>query len=71
MLKGSSVGSWQEGVGAEDYGPPSPTNTQLAVQAGRDVLTSQIPLTPATLYIMVGGVVGIYFLYNYMYASEA
>jgi len=57
-------------VGAEEYGPPVPTSTQLAVQSARDVLTSQVPLTPTTFYIMVGGALALYLAYQYMY-SEA
>ena len=58
-------------LGAEEFGPPAPTMTQLVVQSGRNVLTSQIPLTSTTLYIMVGASLGAYLLYQYMYASEA
>ena len=65
---GSELGTWQEGIGAEEYGPPTPTNTQLAVQAGRDVLTTGIDKT--TVMYIAGGVVVAYLLYNYMY-SEA
>ena len=65
------VNMLNSGLGAEEFGPPVPTTTQLVVQSGRDVLTSQIPLTSTTLYIMVGASLGAYFLYQYMYASEA
>ena len=61
------LGSWQEGVGAEDYGPPAPTTTQVAVQATRDVLTTGIDKT--TVMYIVGGAVAAYLIYNYMYAE--
>jgi len=66
--KEEELASWQEGVGAEDYGPPAPTGTQLVVQAGRDVLTTGIDKT--TVMYIAGGVLAAYLLYNYMY-SEA
>lgn len=64
----NKLGSWQEGVGAEEFGPPEPTTTQVAVQATRDVLTTGIDKT-TVMYIGVG-LLGAYLLYNYMY-SEA
>lgn len=62
------------GMGAEDFGPPAPTGTQLAVQQVRDVITSEVKipgtLNTTTILFAVGGVVAAYFLYQYMY-SEA
>lgn len=54
-------------VGAEDFGPQAPTSTQVAVQTARNVLTSEVPLTPNTFYIMVGGALAIYLAYTYWY----
>ena len=65
---GSKLGAWQEGVGAEEYGPAEPTAVQTVVQTGRDVLTTGIDKT--TVMYIAGGVVVAYLLYNYMY-SEA
>lgn len=70
MFNGISktLGTWQEGVGAEDFGPPVPTAVQTVVQTGRDVLTTGIDKT--TVMYIAGGVVVAYMLYHYMY-SEA
>lgn len=59
-----------EGIGAEDFGPPTPTSTQLAVQTVRDIATARVPLEGATLLYIAGGMVAAYLLYNYLY-SEA
>jgi hypothetical protein len=67
---GNELGTWEEGVGAEEYGPAAPTTTQVAVQTVRDIATSQIPMTSTTLLYVAGGVVAAYLLYQYMYASE-
>jgi hypothetical protein len=66
--KQEELAAWEESVGAEDYGPPTPTTTQVAVQAGRDILTTSINKT--TVMYIAGGVLAAYLLYNYMY-SEA
>jgi hypothetical protein len=69
MFSGTNndLGTWQEGVGAEEYGPPTPTSTQLTVQAVRDTLTTGIDKT-TVMYIAVG-LIGAYALYNYFYAE--
>lgn len=63
-----------KGMGAEDFGPPAPTGTQLAIQQVRDIATSELKLpstlNTTTILFAVGGVVAAYFLYQYMY-SEA
>jgi hypothetical protein len=56
-------------LGAEEYGPPAPTSTQLAVQEARDILTSKVPMTSSTFMYMVGGVLAAYLVYQYMYGS--
>ena len=53
----------------EDYGPPVPTNTQVAVQAARDVLTTGMDKT--TVLYIGAGILAAYFLYHYIYPSEA
>lgn len=65
---GKTLGTWEEGVGAEEYGPAEPTAVQTVVQTGRDVLTTGINKT--TVMYIAGGVVVAYMLYHYMY-SEA
>lgn len=58
------------GVGAEEFGPPVPTSTQVAVQTGRDILTAEVPMTQTTLLYIAGGAIALYLAYQYLY-SEA
>jgi hypothetical protein len=57
-------------LGAEDFGPPEPTGTQLVVQASRDVLTSKVPMTSTTLMYILGGAGLLYLVYHYMYSTS-
>lgn len=55
------------GIGAEDYGPPTPTDQQKTGQAILDIAKSEVPLTKNTIYYVVGGVIGAYLLYTYFF----
>lgn len=63
----NTLEAWQEGVGAEEYGPPTPTSTQQTGQAIRDVVTSNIPLTKTNFLYMAGGAVAVYFAWQYFF----
>jgi hypothetical protein len=68
------VDRYTEGLGAEDFGPPAPTGTQLAVQEVRDIVTSDVKIpssfSTSTIIYALGGVALAYLAYQYMY-SEA
>jgi len=67
MFNGKDLGSWQEGVGAEDYGPPAPTEQQKTGQAILDIAKSEVPLTKNTIYYVIGGVTAVYFAWEYLF----
>lgn len=51
----------------EEYGPPVPTSTQVAVQTARDVVTSNIPLTKMNVLYIAGGAIALYVAWQYFF----
>lgn len=55
------------GVGAEDYGPPTPTEAQKTGQAVVDIVKSDVPLTKTNFLYIAGGAIALYVAWNYFF----
>lgn len=67
MFNGKELGAWQNGMGAEDYGPPAPTEQQKTGQAIIDVVKADIPLTKNNFLYIVGGAIAVYAVWQYWF----